>query len=308
MLYRNMVIRSADIGGTLARRGDIFSGALVNYVSTGSANSPEDLIDFVCADLPLDCNGIAISVAGFIKNGIVVQSPNIPWLNGINLIELAEKKFHIHTEVYNDMDGASAGMYDLLVAQKVKPKRSLCMTWSTGIGARVVDNGSIINHGAEMSHFVIDKAPWAPICGCGLQGCVESLIGGKAIENSILESNGRFIVRAMNPCEFLDQEFDSKVQWAVENYHYTAKVMAQFLAIVITTIGFDNVIYKGTFGMSAFPRVGELIKKYMKVYLMICMRSRVDEMQFIPSPDPKNDALHGSAALFREKNEIEVDV
>lgn len=313
MLYRSMVIRSADIGGTKDRRANIFSGTLANYEAMGPAHSAEELIDFICADLPYDCNGVAISVAGIVENGVVLQSPNIPWLDGVDLRKLAESKCKVQTEVYNDMDGASAGMYDLLVAQGVKPKRSLCMTWSTGMNGRVVDDGIVANPGAEMGHMKIDITSCAPVCGrgkggCGLQGCVESLIGGASVTDSVRCGQRHFLPADVHPCAYLDQQFDNKIPWALNFYDYTAKIMAQWLATVMQLIPFEDVIYKGTFGVNAFPRIGKLIKKYMKGYLMTTLRSHVDGMQFISSPDPENDALYGSAALFRKKNEIHIDV
>ncbi len=297
-MKRELVIRTADIGGTQCRRADIRGGNLEKYLATGSVNSPDELVDFVCGDLPVNCMGVAISVAGIVENGIVVQSPNISMLNEVNLAYRIERKSRLSAKVYNDMDGGAAGMFALLSNQGIKVRRSLCMTWSTGIGARVVDNGTIVNPGAEMSHFVIDKDPSAPKCGCELRGCVESLIGGISIKEMVIEITKPFIPAGTHPCTFLDQEFDSGKDWAFEVYFHAAKFMAQFLAVVMTTAVFQDVIYKGTFGMSAFSRISLLIKQYMKESLMVGMRGRVDGMRFIPSPDPENDALHGSAALF----------
>lgn len=297
------IIRVVDAGGNGYRRADCNcrTGVLSNFQKTGPLGSPKELGDFVCEQLSSNTAGIAVSMAGVIGDKkIVVQSPNIPKLLGVDLNDL----FSISgqkTLVFNDMDAAGVGMAQLT---NIRGK-FLALTWSSGIGARIVEDGKIVNTGAEMSHFVIDPSPYANLCGCRLRGCVESVAGGEAIKRRVInecEIQNIEIPKGMHPCRFLDVEYGEGKQWACEIYKIIKDAMARFFATIVTCHPLSTVVYKGTFAKSAIPLVGNDIIFSMRKYLMLGIREMVSDFRFIESPDPVNDAFVGAAQLFLQNS------
>lgn len=311
MSTREKFLRVVDLGGNNVRIADYLDGALVNY-ARGQVSNVGQLIEFVCQKLA-GAQGVAISSAGLISNNrVMLQSPNIPWLDKIDLAGLVENAHHVPARIFNDMDGAVMGMYRLMEVQVERGQRAslmesfLGLTVSSGVGGRFVYRGGILNPRAEMSHFIIDASMHAPLCGhgnggCGLRGCVESFVGGESVKLEVIQNCvilGIAIPLGMHPCAFLDQQFDENRAWAVAIYNKLADNLAKFFAVILTTVGLTDVVYKGTLGQSAFPRIGPRIISSMRNYLMTGMQQQIERLNFWPSPDPDNDALIGSALLF----------
>jgi len=296
-----MTIRVVDGGGNGLRRADLEGRVLFNHAKTlGPVQSVEELLDFVCAGLPDCTKGISFAIAGLIKDHqTMIQSPNIPFLNGINLAGVVKGRCGLQARAFNDMDGAGAGM-NVLCARNLRFfERFMALTISSGIGGRILQDGKIINQGAEMSHFVIDKTKNAPLCGCGLCGCVESLAGGEAVKRLVWDKLGGPNIKInQHPMAYLDQGFDAGADWAKQIYLSVADTLARFFATTLTTIGYQAVVYKGTFAQALFPRVEDEIRRKMQDYLMLGMRPQAESLQFVPSPDPINDSLYGAADLF----------
>jgi glucokinase len=62
-------------------------------------------------------------------------------------------------------------------------KNFVCLTLGTGVGGGIVINGELYRGSSgfagEIGHAVIDAG--GPLCACGNRGCLEALIGAKAI-------------------------------------------------------------------------------------------------------------------------------
>lgn len=297
------IYRVIDGGGNGFRRADFINGNLFSHKKIKPTTSYVELVDFICGDMLPNCQGVGISVAGIIQNGIVVQSPNIPFLNEVNLAGLIISACKKKVIVVNDMDAAGMGMYALRLRNtdiSVVDEPFLALTVSSGIGGRIIVGGEVINSGAEMSHFVIDTSSDAPKCPCGLRGCVESLAGGEASTKLVSLLKQSSIPSGMHPLAYLDQEFDCGEKWAKVVYNQVALALAQFFATIMTTsvANLHTVVYKGTFGKYAFPRIEGQIRSYMEIFLMQGMRERAKSLLFIPCPDMENDAFYGLAELL----------
>lgn len=297
-------IRVIDGGGNGFRRADIFGKEIRNLKTTrrGQINTPRKLLEFACANLPKDCAGVSYAIAGEVKDCTVVKSPQIPWLNGYclgieTICELRERKLPERTALHNDMDGAVMGMAQLLP----NAKYFMGITWSSGIGLRVFKNGEIIAP-CEGGHISLDPSPFAPLCGCGKRGCVESICGGESIRRRVLaetEILGIEIPKMVHPCRFLDDCFQKDHDWAYDIYSNVASGMGIFLATIQTLFRLPLVVWKGKFAFNALPLIGELMRRCMKARLINPLWEI--EMQFIPSPEPEKDSLIGAAALFRQE-------
>jgi predicted NBD/HSP70 family sugar kinase len=228
------------------------------------------------------------------KHSIVVKSPNIHMLDGKSLSTLTMGKTGKPCIVGNDMECAVMGMSALL------PNENYFMgiTWSSGIGLRFYKDGEIIAE-SEGGHVPLDPSPYAPLCGCEVRGCAESILGGHAIRRRVVsetQSLGISIPEDVDPCKALDQAYESGQDWAVSIYELIATGMAAFLANKVTLLRVPTIVWKGSFAKNALPIIEKAIRLRMKKKLI--NKKWADEVKFLFSPDPENDGLIGAAKLF----------
>ena len=302
-------IRVIDGGGNGFRRADIFSDKpleVCNFVCTGDQIpfSPDGLVNFACAELPPNTSGVSYAMAGEIKDGVVIKSPQIHMLEGADLAKLTEERigrriFKINVLVSNDMDGAAMGMKALLPLDE---NYFLAVTWSSGIGVRVFKDGKIIARG-EGGHIPLDPSSFAPMCGCGLRGCAESIIGGESVRRRVIATLDAVKpvisenVAGMHPCAILDQAYKRGDDWAVGIYKLVACGMGTFLAIYQTIFHVPLIVWKGSFAMKALREMESMIREYMRRRMMNFEWET--GVKFILSPRPYFDSLIGAAELFR---------
>ena len=136
--------------------------------------------------------GAGIGLAGSIDvaTNMLLSSPNLPALNGVTLPNVWQPMLDMPVWVGNDANLAALGECYYGAGQPVpplnQPARTLVfVTFSTGVGAGVVDGGEMFigaaGAAAEVGHMTIDYRADAPPCACGNSGCLEALASGTAI-------------------------------------------------------------------------------------------------------------------------------
>ena len=156
--------------------------------------------------------GAGIALAGSIDaaTGTLLSSPNLPALNGVALPDLWAPLLGAPVWVGNDANLAALGEYYYGAGRGAPPDdaapdvsapadaapgqaapasvaaRTLAyVTFSTGVGAGIVDGGKVFlgarGAAAEVGHMAIDGRADAPVCACGNRGCLEALTSGTAI-------------------------------------------------------------------------------------------------------------------------------
>ncbi len=176
---------SGDIGGTNIRVSLVDSECrIVSKLKESTGGEPLavlfKLLDSICKEIPggTPC-GIGMAVAGVVdtSSGIVLRSPNIPKLSGVNLKDEIQKRYGVATMIENDANAAAFGEE---VAGAGKEFRDFVMlTLGTGIGGGIVIGGKLLPVAAEIGHTAISAS--GPQCGCGSQGCLESHASATAI-------------------------------------------------------------------------------------------------------------------------------
>ena len=124
---------------------------------------------------PTALGGVGMGVAGVLDAaaGTVLDSPNLPWLNGFAIAAALSAALDLPVQVDNDVNcigwgeataGAGAGVPNLL-----------CLALGTGVGGGLILDGQLVRgqrgRGAEFGHICVD--PRGPPCGCGGRGCLE---------------------------------------------------------------------------------------------------------------------------------------
>ncbi|MBT9175256.1 MAG: Glucokinase [candidate division WS2 bacterium] len=184
-----------DLGGTKIK-GILMNedGLIVNQYSTSTGNNLDNLFEVIekliqeNKAMSSRICGIGVGCAGLIdhKNGITIESANLPFLKRFPLRYTLYKFTGIETTIDNDVKMGAIG--EMFYGEGKGVKDFVFLTLGTGIGGAIIINGKvyrgITNHSGEIGHINLQTA--GPDCGCGKKGCYESLASGSAILKYIL--------------------------------------------------------------------------------------------------------------------------
>ncbi|GAA0737466.1 ROK family protein [Clostridium oceanicum] len=147
-------------------------------------------IDSVLENVNLDeVKAIGIGSPGplDVKKGIIVSSSNLPFEN-FNLVKPIKDKYKLPTFLDNDANAAT--LAEFMFGSGKGTENMIFITASTGIGAGAILNGKIYrgntSNALELGHTIVMKD--GPRCGCGNNGCAESLGSGTAIMKKAIEA------------------------------------------------------------------------------------------------------------------------
>lgn len=130
---------------------------------------------------------IGIGMAGTIKDGIVIKSPNIGIVN-FNIKKFLEEKIGVEVNISNDAMCAAIGEY--VYSNLREYEKILFLTLGTGIGGNILYNGKIIDDPEyqELGHTIIKENGIQ--CKCGKKGCFERYGSILVFKNKIIERLG----------------------------------------------------------------------------------------------------------------------
>ncbi len=146
----------------------------------------EEVVHGVLSDrgmTPKNLYGIGIGCPGIIdtKKGVVISSPNIPFLNRYDLSKKIKKIFKVPVAIGNDVNVGLMGEHWFGAARGYDHAVGIFL--GTGIGGALILNGKIYEGASggagEIGHMQID--PTGELCGCGMRGCLESIAGRVAV-------------------------------------------------------------------------------------------------------------------------------
>jgi len=298
-------VRVIECGGKGFRRVDVTDGK-IGEISTfrNVGVRTEELLSFSVSELPQDNAAIAFSVAGLVdKEGSITLSPNIPILTGVPLKNLIARTYGKRIYVGNDMETAAKGMITIF------PDLAGCclvITWSSGIGIRFVWKGDIVSS-SEASHICQDPSGGAHLCGCGMRGCADALLGGAGTSRRLISElpmRGIKIPAHQNPCAALDAAYKDGEKWAADMYDYITMEMGKFLATLVSVIQVPAIIWKGSFAQKALrlPGIEDAIRMQMgnRVANPDWASKKNLVFRFVPVPPDAvedSEAFLGAAAL-----------
>jgi glucokinase len=194
---------AGDLGGTNIRAALVaLDGTFVRKVKDSTGADPLAdtirLIESLLPELPAGAvlSGICLAVAGIVdpEAGIVLRSPNLPALAGVNLREALAARFSRPVTLCNDANAAAYGERCAGAMRDIDD--FFLFTLGTGIGGGIVYHGNLIPVAAEVGHITINPA--GPPCGCGNTGCLEAYASATAIianARAALEKGGESILK-----------------------------------------------------------------------------------------------------------------
>jgi len=129
--------------------------------------------------------GIGIGCPGFMHpdKGVIVASPNIPFLKNYPLAKRVSKLTGLPVTLGNDVQTGLYGEHQFGAARGYDNVVGIFL--GTGIGGALILNGHLYRgtsgSAGEVGHVQMD--PLGEICGCGHRGCLESIAGRLAISS-----------------------------------------------------------------------------------------------------------------------------
>jgi glucokinase len=181
-----------DVGGSFTKVGVIKDRGVVYFrrEATVVGSDQKAFFDFVFGMVDdavkqsgasaSQIGGIGVGVPGMVTGNSTLLSAVNLGLSGVNVAAVLEKKYGVPVKVGNDV-----AMFALAQAQHSNIDNLVYIALGTGINIGVVNNGRIFggadSASLEYGHTCIMADPSQEKCTCGLAGCVEQFISGKAI-------------------------------------------------------------------------------------------------------------------------------
>ena len=152
---------AVDLGGTNLRVALVADDKIVRLIRKETPDSKKELLDDLCESISElnngNIKGIGIGAPGPLKNGVILNPPNIP-LKNFNLKEFIRKKFNVKVEVENDAKCVALAEHKLGLGKG--KKNFFVLTLGTGIGGGVIIDGKLYNSrdiGGELGSICLDN-------------------------------------------------------------------------------------------------------------------------------------------------------
>lgn len=188
-----MRVLCVDIGGTNMEMGIIENEKIISRNSKGvkSAESYNGLLTLIKAFKQAHGNmdAIGIGIPGLVDtNGMVIASPNMPFMNNVNIKKEMEKSLGVKVYVGNDANLYALGEWQFGAGEK--KDNVVVITLGTGIGGGIIINKKLVLgvnfFAGEIGHILINAD--GQLCNCGQRGCFEAYAGGDYFEKYAAKS------------------------------------------------------------------------------------------------------------------------
>ncbi len=262
MIIQNNTI-GIDIGGTkiaiglVDSKGNVLKKIKFDTVRNKSFQDAVDKIIIGLKKLGIKKVGrIGIGIAGQIdsENGIIVHSPNISSWKNVPVISTLEnklnrefkKKINFKIKIANDANCFVLGEAKYGAGKDLK--NVIGLTLGTGLGGGLIMNGKIYKgqgYATELGHFIIEEE--GRRCSCGMKGCLESYVSGRAIEDEYFKRSKKKLSALEIEQEAIKEGRKSK---AHNVYKEAGKYLGIGIANLINILDPDIVIIGGGLGRS----------------------------------------------------------
>ena len=246
-----------DLGGTNHRAAAISrSGQIMDKIS-GSVHFSEGraavMNDMVSGITQLrekhgaeGLAGIGIGVPGFIliKEGIIRNSPNLPFLENFPIRDEIEHRLNTFVILENDANAAAQGEKWMGAGRDVEDL--VLLTLGTGVGGGIISGGRIIRGAqgmaGELGHIPV-VANGNP-CRCGSQGCVEKHASATAVTAMAKLLHLGDNLTSKDVYDLAKQESGEGAQ-AREIWRVMGETLGMTLAMLVNTFNFPLYLLSG---------------------------------------------------------------
>ncbi len=245
--------------------------------------------------------------------GLVINPPNLPGWENVELTRLVEEKFKLPARLENDAN--AAGLAEVLFGAAKGHRDVFYTTVSTGVGTGIIINKKIY-HGkngvaAEGGHVSIDyQSPYR--CGCGTLGCIEALAAGPAMVRrarvkleqehtlpSLLRDETRNHLSRITPI-MIEEAAKKGDAFSKSIIDETGFFLGVWLASMISVLDPEAIVIGGgvsLIGKPLFDKIRETIPQYT------INRRFAKHTPLLAAKLKKNVGVFGAASLFLQEGE-----
>jgi glucokinase len=292
-----------DLGGTELKFGLIDAeGRVCRKGKIATPGSMEDLlaaIGGIFEDLKAGAPGAVrtcgFGFAGFFsrKDQKILNSPNYPSLDNVDLVPALKKAVDVPFVIDNDANVAAFGEYKYGAGRKAQSL--VLLTVGTGIGSGIILEGKLwqgkCGFAGELGHITVN--PEGELCNCGNRGCLETEASAPRIVRHY-----RALTGDASPLTSKDVYLKAKGgdKAALESFARNAYYLGIGLGIVINFLNPEKILVGGGVVSAGkyllAPAIEEARRRSHRVSFACC---RIEKASL------GNDAgLIGAAAWARE--------
>jgi glucokinase len=304
-----------DIGGTnlksalIDKSGNIITS---NSIKTNSKDTNQflqsiiDIINEFKSQNDISC--IGIGVPGVVNNeGLIVVSPNLPNLNGINLRNEISKL--ISLPLFVDNDANTAAIAELIAGNGQEFNDFIYVTLGTGIGGAIIINRQIlrgsIGGAGEIGHTIISCETNNSNILPYRQGILEELAGKNQIiqrMKDLMINSGRNYINEIDVKE-ISRLADKGDEIAITCLQETGYYIGVGIASAMNLLDISNVVIGGGISESGdylFNSIENTLKQ--KTLPSISNRVKIKKAFFRKETGLIGAALFGLQMLNKELN------
>jgi glucokinase len=219
---KKQFVFAADLGGTHLRVAAVDCDGKIYFRQmhpTPRAEEPNEIVrelaaavrecEHELAELGGAFSAASIAVPGTVNvaEGLVVQAPNVPSLDGFRLRAALQSEFKWPVILENDGNAAAIGEMWRGAGQGYRT--IICVTLGTGVGGGIILDGKLWRgadgSAGEIGHIGVDPFAGVP-CTCGSQGCLEVYASATAIVRMTRETVAHYPNSVLHHIEDLTSE------------------------------------------------------------------------------------------------------
>lgn len=309
-----------DVGGTKLAYGlfDENQKCVLSRITPSMPEAePQIMIDAMVAEVDrmiaqvglsrAQIAGVGLALPSYIdmRHGRIIRSSNLPKWVDLPVRSLFTEKLGIPTNIENDANVAAIAE-QRLGAGKGHPDM-IYVTVSTGVGSGLILNDRIY-HGSygtagEIGHIPISDQG-DNVCGCGLIGCVESIVSGPHIveyaEKRIAAGETSLLTQIANgeklTTRHIAKAFESGDPLARKALDRVSEYLARMFVALYQTLNIDCVVYGG----GALKISPTIMKRAETRFLEMLPMARDYPVSFRPAALGDDVGMIGAGLIARD--------
>ncbi|WP_020209116.1 ROK family protein [Gilvimarinus chinensis] len=296
-----------DIGGTNIRSGWADQSGIVQIKQQSATphHCLETLLKTIVTmvrSAPLEEQDyVAISITGFVdpgSNELIIA--NIPCLKQQNLSSLLTSRLNMPVVMANDADCLALAEAHVGVAKKERNVFAIIL--GTGVGGAMVINGELVTGfggiSGEWGHGpIVDPSAGGLVesmgyfpCGCGQQGCLDTVGAARGMENVHKALTGSFM-----EAEQIINNWREGASQASKTVDVCSEMVARALSVIVNVVG-PGIVPVGGGLANAEDFIKKIDKKVRSMTLADYPKPLVVQAQYL-----ENAGLVGAAFLNAKK-------
>ncbi len=296
-------ILGIDIGATTIKYGQLTAGSGLSGRCTEkvAADSNTALVAQIASAVSrsdfAECTAVGIGSPGplDLEQGIILSSANMPQIQNCNLLAELKKQFPAKSfRLDNDANAATLGEKHFGAG---KTLGDFCVfTLGTGVGGGCIFDGRL-QRGRNGNFFEVGHIPvgyavdlTARRCGCGNEGCLETLSSATGISASYLEFSGRQLSAAQ-----IAEKAHATDAAAIRAYGIAGQALGLAAATITQLMNLTDFVFTGGVAAAEGLLRAELERSY-KAHTFAMFHNA----KFLFTQGDEDAGILGAAALFLE--------